>query len=1149
MRREQCKRPTIGVLVGWESSPGVMYSFLEGVLAGIRATVRALGCNLLLACSSMRLGATQIYPAWPHLSPDVDFVPVGPWNTDGLIVVNPLFSETCAHYIQEVIAAGHPVVFVGHGERGTVVAPDNEDGIRQAVAHLTAHGHRRIAFLSEPRWGDGVYRLAAYRAAVREYNLEDDPALIVCGDHSRAGGRRAARQLLTAGVPFTAVLGSNDESAIGAMEVLHEAGLNIPGDVAVIGFDDCLAAQTHNPPLTTLRYPSFETGRFATELLLEHIAGKKEIEVIHLPVQLVIRESCGCRPGVAVQLFQRDVSSDRAWLEENAEQGLAQIMTAAVINGVRQSDSGEVLRCCQRLAKAFLSGVAQGNVSDFVTAFGDILHRVPTDDLHAWLSITSAIVRAKSLLQASLPKRQEYQDNIEKIFHQVLSAVHENLHMEQTRRIVAQANISEQLTHMTSRMLTTPNEQRIFQILQEHLPGMGIQRADVAFFEAEGNDPVAWTLLHPIPGPSDTIVRFPTRQFPPTGLYARTKPFSLALLPLQIQEGKRGFVAFETDILGPHLVAIVRQLAAALWGAQLYHQAVEGRRAAEEASRLKSSLLSIVSHELRTPLSLILGLSELMLHRTQDGEVSLEHYRQDAELVYTTAQHLEGLLRDVLDLARSEAGQLTLSCEPLDLAGLLRQVAVVAAQMVRGKGLAWYEEIPETLPTVLGDQIRLRQVVLNLVSNAVKFTDRGEVRLSAEAGAGVVTVTVSDTGLGIPPHEQEAIFDEFRQSERTIERGYGGMGLGLAICKRLITLHGGKIWARSSGEEGSGSAFSFTLPTLEALPSESELALPSQQATSPLGGGAAREAPPLFYSLPRECDGSALLKQDCLTKPIDTSDLIQAIKRQRILSNRGATEQTILVVDDDLPTLEMYARVLRTHFPSCRVLTARNGREALESIERELPALVILDLMMPYIDGFGVLEAIQKRESIRSIPVIVLTGRLLTEEDMTRFNQGVVAVLGKGLFSLEETLAHIELALARGHNRRSESQRIVRKAMAYIHEHYAEPLSREDIARYVGLGDRHLARCFQHELGISPLTYLNRYRINRAKALLEMGDKSITEVALDVGFSSSSYFCQVFHREIGVSPGAYRLLCRRFEHLPLHACPTHSDLVGTASHW
>ena len=452
-----------------------------------------------------------------------------------------------------------------------------------------------------------------------------------------------------------------------------------------------------------------------------------------------------------------------------------------------------------------------------------------------------------------------------------------------------------------------------------------------------------------------------------------------------------------------------------------------------------------------------------------------------------------------------------------------------------------------------------------------------------------MTVSVQDTGLGIPVEEQEVIFDEFRQSERTAARGYGGLGLGLAICKRLVELHGGEVGVRSSGEKGGGSTFYFALPVMtrqtaffdaevplaemgqvlllvkdiqggsllrdhlvrqglevtvhqvseeeeetdwlmwllagapEAVVLDREVA--SKRGWKILkilkGNPATRHVPVLFYALAGDGSGS-MLEIDYLTKPMGTAELAEALAGKGLLDGDGEARKKVLVVDDEPGILTMHTRIVESQSPNYRVLRAQNGRKALEVIREEHPDLVLLDLMMPELDGFGVLKAMREEEVSRNIPVIVLTGQVLTEEDMARLNRGVASVLGKGLFSVEETLGHIEATLAHRCKLSVETQRVVRRAMAYVHTHHAEQVSLKDLAAHVALSEQHLIRSFRKEIGITPIDYLKRYRIRQAKTLLEAGHKSITEVALEVGFSDSSYFARVFRRETGMSPSAYR---------------------------
>ncbi|MFH1086402.1 MAG: helix-turn-helix domain-containing protein, partial [Chloroflexota bacterium] len=777
---------------------------------------------------------------------------------------------------------------------------------------------------------------------------------------------------------------------------------------------------------------------------------------------------------------------------------------------------------------------------------------------------------------------------------------------QQSLQIEHQATV---LREIGAALTTAADVPGLMDVLAEGLPRLGIPSGYLALYE----DPQPWQYPQPAPEWSLLMLaydgqgrieleaegrRFRCGELLPTGMLPRQRQYSFVVVPLYFRDRQLGFAVLE---IGPRdgtvYEALRVQISSALQGVQLlaqnvalYHQALqaekaaeEGRRSAEEANSLKSRFLSMVSHELLTPLVLLVGLSEMMLKEGGADQTPLpEAHRQDLLRMYTSAQHLGSLVRDVLDLTRSQVGELRLARKPLDLSKAVQAVALVGEEMARTKGLAWQADIPAHLPAVLGDAARLQQITLNLVTNAVKFTPRGYVQLQASADEHNVTVRVSDSGLGVPLAEQQAIFDEFRQSERTTTRGYGGLGIGLAICRQLITLHGGRIGVESSGEENGGSTFYFTLPILHegAGPVASEASLSrvlvvAQRAadgsflqeqltrqgfevqvlgveetpqwksllldappgaivfdsrTSELGwditsalreNPATQDIPVLLCAIKPESDGGALLALDSLVKPVRLEGLAQALRRYGLTADEGQGK-TVLVVEDDPHILEMHTRLVQNALPRCRLLQAANGRIALEKMQEALPSLVLLDLMMPELDGFGVLQAMQANERLRREPDIVLTSQTLSQKDMARLNQGVVAVLGKGLFSMEETLAHIEQALLVNKRLGSETQRTVRKTMAYIHEHYAEALGRDELAAAAAVSARHLDRCFAEEMGISPMTYVQRYRIAQAKRLLETGDQSITEVALAVGFASSSYFAEMFRRETGVSASEYR---------------------------
>jgi YesN/AraC family two-component response regulator len=286
---------------------------------------------------------------------------------------------------------------------------------------------------------------------------------------------------------------------------------------------------------------------------------------------------------------------------------------------------------------------------------------------------------------------------------------------------------------------------------------------------------------------------------------------------------------------------------------------------------------------------------------------------------------------------------------------------------------------------------------------------------------------------------------------------------------------------------------------------------------------ATKDLPVMFYHVEDDSRVASLLDLDYLTKPVGPTALGELLASKGFMAPERARDESrpILIVDDDPGMLEMHARIVADQLPGRSVLLARDGHQALQLIYQENPALVLLDLMMPEMDGFEVLEKMRATERSRTIPVVVITGQVLNQEDMARLNTGVVSVLKKGMFRVDEIMEHLAGALANRRAAGSESQRIVLKAMAFIHTHYPEPISRRDIADFVGMSERHLTRCFHQETGITPITYLNRYRVRQARTLLDAGERGITEIALEVGFSSHSYFSRVFREQVGLSPRAY----------------------------
>ena len=1150
-----------------------MDRYANSLIQGISAAAKGLGCNLLLGCGfSVTGNSPQRRSFWPVAGPGVDFVPVGPWNTNGLIIVPDELTDEQLQYVRDLLASGFPVIFTTPEGPGPVVAVDNTLGIRQAFAHLMEHGHRQIAFIAgnDNGQGDSQERLDAYRKALADAGLPADDRLVAFGEHRKEGGALAMKQILASGASFSALIASNDLSCLGAIESLTTAGRRIPEDIAVIGFDDILDARSLSPSLTTIRHPTFSLGYQAVLTLMDHIRGRRSGNLrVVVPPHLIIRQSCGCRPG------RTEVHTAASSLGE-----LAHEMAEASLIDAHNSQVEDLEAQSASILKAFVESLRRRETN---ITLDEIEHALAWteehgEDAHIWQAAIDVILGKLNTLLALAPVPDPV--FAASLLDRVRLEISDRIQRQITRSLLSHMDMMDQLGQLTAELLTAINITDSAEILSRHLPKVGIKNALVARYVPDDEDRVSQGVVLFGAGftPDFNGIQFDPRKFPIAQIYSSDEPYQLTILPLAMDDQTTGFVAFNAP--NPELcAAIVHNLSAALRTSRLYRDALNGRRLAEDASQLKNRFLSMVSHELRTPLSLIVGLSEMVLREERKTTDLPASVARDIEQINLSAQHLGRLIGDVLDLASSEAGQLHLIRQPLDLAEVLQVVAAAGEQMARTKGLGWHAAIPASGPWVFGDRTRLRQVALNLISNAVKFTDQGDVTIGVSMDETHATVSVCDMGIGIPVSEQALIFQEFHRSERSIQGGYGGMGLGLAVSKQLVQHHGGTIGVESPIENNRGSRFYFTLPLMPVKDSDTLPASATPQTvilltergntntlleqylgergfdfcvyqvdqdydwladifgTNPAAvvmdyGLAARhgweiigmlkrllstdQIPVLVYSLNPEKNQGELLELNYLVKPVQLDQLTRELTRHGLGGQR-----TILVVDDDARILTIHTRMVE--HAGYRAQQAHNGLEALTYLEQTpVPDLILLDLMMPEMDGFQLLDQMRARDETRNIPVVVVTGQVLTDADMDRLNRSVATILSKGMFSADETLMRIESALARQNGLGSAAQRFVRRAIAFIHAHFTEPVSREDIASHVAVSPDYLTDCFRQEMGVTPMTYLTRYRIQQAQKLLDTTGLNITEIAMETGFSDVSHFTRLFKREVGVSPHTYR---------------------------
>jgi len=276
-----------------------------------------------------------------------------------------------------------------------------------------------------------------------------------------------------------------------------------------------------------------------------------------------------------------------------------------------------------------------------------------------------------------------------------------------------------------------------------------------------------------------------------------------------VQSDKEGgFSKEDSDIY----TTLASQVAVALQNARLYVEQAATVTQLRELDRLKSAFLANMSHELRTPLNSILGFTDVMLEGL-DGDLT-EYMDNDLRLIQKNGRHLLHLINDVLDMAKIESGRMNLHPEMFNVHELLEEVFSITSPLASEKNLSLFiEEGSDSSVDVYADSTRIRQVMINLVNNSIKFTERGNISLSVKlVGGARALIAVKDTGIGIPKDHLEAVFEEFSQVDTTTTRKVGGTGLGLPISRRLIEMHGGRLWAESTGVSGEGSTFFVELP-------------------------------------------------------------------------------------------------------------------------------------------------------------------------------------------------------------------------------------------------------------------------------------------------------------------------------------------------
>lgn len=927
------------------------------------------------------------------------------YNLDALVVATgALFNYIDKKDIKKYqnLYANLPIVSMGVKIDGVPsVLVDNKSGMREAVGHLIdEHNARQIAFIRGPLNNDEAEdRYRAYLEVLQEHNIVIDPSLVMQGDFSTISGFKATNALLEKNIPFDAIVGANDEMAIGVLDAFTRRGIHVPKDVKVIGFDNLEEVQYNVTPLTTVRQPLYKQARKSAEIAIDLLEGKTAPETVVLPTRLVVRSSCGC--------FSRSI----ILLESDSQ---------VFINAAEQSKESK-----EKIKKKIISEFpeldeesfrTQEKISTVVKDFTKLFeNNTVTDDIfHAFLkkmneSLYSDLKNHEdiSLWQNVLTLLRNYmlvfldKNSIpfaEELFQEARIIVGEMMQLQQALFRLDRGKSISNLISVTQKLITTLSINELMDMISEELPRLGIKSCYISLYEKEyprrRNDPY-WkppeyaelSLAYNDAGRislDPSFCNFPTQQMLPEGILPGNRRYTLIVQPLFFREDQLGTMIFETS-LGEGLVFenLRLQISSAVKGALLFklrqkaeqdlmdanNKLIITNEKLKDLDKAKTNFFANVSHELRTPLTLIIGPLEAII--SGDYGESLSYKNDVFRSIKHNSNRLLKLINNLLDFSKIEAGKMTVNKKRTNISELLSFYTSTVDSAVQSRGLnIIFVDNPEPVIAWV-DRDLIENTVFNLISNALKFTPvGGSITIQLDRKGETFSISVTDTGIGIPEDKLGTIFERFSQLESSSNKRYQGTGIGLAFTKEIVELHDGKISVRS--KPGEGSTFTMVFPVGTGKDQKIE---EIQEVKS--------------YQL-------ADIAKERFDEKTDMGNVPLIARKDKVL-----------IVDDNVDMRNFLRSILKNEY---EVISAENGKEGLEKAVETKPDIILSDVMMPEMDGYELTRLLKTIEELKGIPIILLTAKADISMKITGLEYGADDYLAKP-FNSKELRARIKASL------------------------------------------------------------------------------------------------------------------------------------------
>lgn len=808
-------RPTIGLITARLKGPTEI-----NLWHGIED--RAQECDVNLICFSGGI------PKWPYeyeAQKNILFKIAGPQNLNGLLIWSNILGHTLDREEIELFCSKYaplPVINMGISlDTIPSIFFDMREGMRNLMAHLfEKHACQRIAFIRGLEVSqDAEERFQAYMDSLEAYGIPFDPQLVQPGDFRRPSAYAATERLLDLfGTSIDAIVSANDNMAIGVVQSLQKQGIRVPEDIIVVGFDDIEETIAISPSLTTVRTPWYEMGSKSVDMLLARLKGEPSPEPIKLQTELILGQSCGCRslPVIQYPLVFRPFAEKAPKDTQNLE-----LVCNSLIEEIRRKvASTDAIRGLHKdwptiLVNSFLTDVYGKESLTFLTTLENYLNAIIYGaEIMEWRDVIGSI-QIHLLPVFTTEEDILYAIELMQRAHHLIGDI---AHRKQLQQRLTAEEQADRLNHIIQAMSAIHEIDQLMELLAHELPDLGINTCFLSLYEGEGNPPELSRLIMA----SNSQGRVPldeggelfhTKNLVPANLLPPHRRYSFDVEALFFREEQMGFVVLELGSRNGDVYTALRgHISSVLKSAQLVQKIKDAEARAVKADQLKTRLLANVSHELRAPLNIIVGFSQTAMSTPNPYGIDLpDLLLHDLTHIYTSGEHLIRMINDLLDTSRAEIDELDLWMEYIDTRSFLEETYSSFASKGRMKknAIEWIVDIPENIPVLYADPARLRQILNNLMSNAEKFTDAGQVVLGARVQVPHLHLWVADTGFGIPVDQQEQIFEPFIKINKS-DRRYEGLGLGLSITRRLVALHGGSMTLDS--RTGHGSTFHVYLP-------------------------------------------------------------------------------------------------------------------------------------------------------------------------------------------------------------------------------------------------------------------------------------------------------------------------------------------------